>query len=171
MPRRIGQAAHGDGVRKIAIIIKEASREEMSVVHRIMHEAFEQYAGVLVPPSGALSETIEDILHKIEGRGAAILVWDGLEPVGSARFYYVENYMYIGRVAVLPAHRGKGIARYMLSYLEEIARSHSYSETRVEVRLSLPENVDYYKKLQYQIINEQSYPGGEDSWYTMSKSI
>ncbi|MFD0681661.1 MULTISPECIES: hypothetical protein [unclassified Paenibacillus] len=46
-----------------------------------------------------------------------------------------------------------------------------YSETRVEVRLSLPENVDYYKKLQYQIISEQSYPNGEDSWYTMSKSV
>ncbi|MDF2959708.1 MAG: family N-acetyltransferase [Paenibacillus sp.] len=155
----------------MAVTVKEACIEEIPVVHRIMREAFEEYDGVLVPPSGALSETVEDVIRKIDGRGGAVIVRDGQVPAGSARYYYSGNYIYIGRVSVIPGYRGRGLARYMLTYLEEAARGRSYSEARVEVRLSLPENVNYYKRLGYRVIKEQSYPGGEDSWYTMSKSL
>ncbi len=151
--------------------IREANQDEIEIVRQVMYEAFKEYHGILHPPSGALRETAESIRRKIEGRGGAIIVWDKSEPVGSALYYYEQDYMYIGRVSVIPAHRGKGIGKAIIAYLEDLAKSRGYSKTRIEVRLSLPDNLKYYEKLHYIPIEEHEYPDKTDRWYTMSKDL
>jgi ribosomal protein S18 acetylase RimI-like enzyme len=79
--------------------------------------------------------------------------------------------MYIGRVSVLPAYRGKGIGREMIYYLEQQAMKMGYAETRVEVRHSLPDNLRLYERLAYIPIQEHEYPEKTDRWYTMSKNL
>ena len=153
------------------LIIREASKDEIELVRMIIYDAFKEYIGVLHPPSGALRETVEGIRKKIEGRGGALIVWDESVPIGSALYYYENDYMYIGRVSVLPSYRGRGIAKAMIRYLEDLAKGKGYLKTRVEVRLSLPENLEYYTKLKYIPIEEHEYPDKTDKWYTMSKNL
>jgi ribosomal protein S18 acetylase RimI-like enzyme len=153
----------------MTIEIKEASSSEIDIVYHTMKEAFSEYIGKLNPPSGALSETTQDILNVINQGGGAIIAWDGLTAVGSTRYKFKDHYMYIGRVSVPPEFRGNGIFKQMLAFIEGLARERNLSETRVEVRLSIPVNVALYKKLEYEIIEHLYYPERTDSWYVMSK--
>ncbi|MWC27736.1 GNAT family N-acetyltransferase [Paenibacillus sp. MMS18-CY102] len=153
------------------ISLRPASPSELPTVHAIMRQAFEEYRGKLTPPSGALSETIEDISSKIEANGGAILAQDGNAAVGSAQFFIHEDYVYIGRVSVLPTHRGSGIAKQMVAYIENHARQLGVVQTRLEVRLSIPANVAYYKKLDYNVLSLHAYPDETDYWYVMGKVL
>ncbi|MEX1030673.1 MAG: GNAT family N-acetyltransferase [Paenibacillaceae bacterium] len=114
------------------LLIREAIHEEIEIVHAIMIEAFTEYIGILHPPSGALSETVESLQSKIGSKGGAIIAFKDSKAVGATIYYYQENYMYIGRVSVLPTFRGKGIGREMIYYLEQQAVKMGYAETRVE---------------------------------------
>ncbi|MFC5470658.1 GNAT family N-acetyltransferase [Cohnella suwonensis] len=153
------------------VTIAEAKDDEIPLVHGLMREAFEEYRGRLNPPSGALREEIADIRRTIGGRGGAILAWLDDRPVGSAQYYREENYLYIGRVSVVPAARGFGVGREMLDELEDRARRDGMTDTLVEVRLSLPGKVSFYEKRDYSAIRTVDYPERTDSWYVMSKRL
>lgn len=153
------------------MIIREAEPHEMELVHRVMKQAFAEYAGRLMPESGALRESFEDIIRKTAGCGGAILVWNGQEPIGSAQYVRKDNYLYIGRVAVLPNWRGRGIGKGMLEALEEMAIAAGLRETQVGVRLSIPENVEFYRRMRYVEMEHLFYPDRTDSWYVMRKRV
>ncbi|TCM87933.1 acetyltransferase (GNAT) family protein [Paenibacillus sp. BK033] len=152
-------------------LIKQASLEEIQIVHDVMGKAFEEYQGNLTPPSGALSETISDIIKKLSNNGGAIIAQVEGIPVGSAQYLFQDNYVYIGRVSVLPSHRGLGIGKMMVRYIETHARNEGVNESRLEVRLSIPSNVAFYKKLNYEIIEKHAYPDETDYWYVMKNSF
>lgn len=153
------------------IEIKVANETEIDFVYSTMVEAFQEYAGKLNPPSGALSETTENILTTMNQGGGSVIAWDGSSAAGSARFKFIDHYLYIGRVAVLPEYRGRGIGKSMLVFLENMAADKKISEARVEVRLSIPDNIDMYKRYNYEIIEQIFYPERTDSWYVMSKKF
>jgi Cof subfamily protein (haloacid dehalogenase superfamily) len=153
------------------MVIREASLGEAPIVFRLMVEAFREYDGRLNPPSGTLRETVDDTLSIMRSNGGAIIAWENEVPAGAARYEFRDKYMYIGRVSVHPDHRGKGIAQKMMLYLEELARRHRYFETRIGVRLSIPRNIEFYKRLNYQVIEHEYYPEKTDSWYVMSKTL
>ncbi|WP_127532223.1 GNAT family N-acetyltransferase [Paenibacillus kobensis] len=151
------------------LVIEEAAFEHWPIVHRIMREAFEEYRGVLNPPSGALRESMEDTVMKLKGRGGAVLAWLDGEPVGSAQFYREEEYMYIGRISVSVHARGRGIGKQIIAYLERLTVQRGAQETRLEVRLSIPDNIRLYERLGYSILEHVEYPEKTDSWYIMCK--
>lgn len=136
-----------------------AAPGDAPLVHRIMQEAFEEYRGRLEPPSSAHDETIEDVRHAIAA-GGAVLAWDEGTAVGSARFRPRPGYLYVGRVSVLPAWRGRGIGAALMTAIGEQARTLGLPEIRVEVRLSLPSNAALYRRLGYQTVSEQPHPRG-----------
>lgn len=134
-----------------------AKPEEAPLVYRIMQEAFAEYVSTLEPPSSANRETLADVEQAMT-KGGAILAWEGEVLVGSARFEQRLDYLYAGRVSVLPAHRGKGIASAMMKYLEEVARSKELMKIQVGVRMSLPDNVALYQGLSFEIVSTEAHP-------------
>lgn len=151
--------------------IREAKIEEADIVFHTMQESFMEYSGKLNPPSGALSETTQNVIKTFKEGGGAVLAWDGIRAVGSARYRYMDHYMYIGRVSVLQEYRGRGICKSLLNFIENKALSMGINESKVEVRLSIPENIDMYKRLKYEVIEHKFYPERTDSWYVMSKKL
>ncbi|HEY8597911.1 MAG TPA: GNAT family N-acetyltransferase [Thermomicrobiales bacterium] len=129
------------------------------LVHRIMIAAFEEYRGVLEPPSSTHQETVEDVRRAFD-TGGAVLAWISDEAVGSARFQPRPDYLYVGRVSTLPKWRGRGIASALMTFLEGHARTLGLPEIRVEVRLSLPSNVALYRRLGFHTVSEQPHPRG-----------
>jgi ribosomal protein S18 acetylase RimI-like enzyme len=153
------------------IQLREASVEEIPIVFRTMQLAFSEYKDRLFPPSGALTETISHTETIFARGGGAVIAWDGDMAVGSARYEFHEDYIYIGRVSVVPSYRGRGISKSMLNKIEGIAITKGIGDARVEVRLSIPDNIMLYKKLNYQPIEQIYYTEGTDSWYVMSKKL
>ena len=58
-------------------------------------------------------------------------------------------FLYVGRVAVLPAHRGRGVATALMAWCERLAVERGLSEVRLGVRLGLARNEALYRRLGY----------------------
>ena len=58
-------------------------------------------------------------------------------------------YLHVGRVAVVPAWRGRGVATALMGWFEELAASRGLAEIRLAVRLTLPRNEAFYRRLGY----------------------
>ena len=145
------------------IRITAASPDDAPIVRQIMLDAFEQFRGTLEPPSSALDETVADTRRAIEA-GGAILAWLDHRAVGSARYEPRLDYLYVGRVSVLPAYRGRGIAAALMAAMDEQARLLALPEVRVEVRHALPANLAFFRRLGFQTISEQPHPRGPAYW-------
>lgn len=154
------------------IAIHHAEVHELRLVYSIMQQAFAEYAGFLYPPSGALQEQEEDLHSMLSGQaGRAIIGRIGALPIASARYFVKRDYVYIGRISVLPDYRGRGIATSLLAFAELEAARLGKHEMQLEVRMSIPANIIMYEKLGYRIIEHIPYSVGTDVSVTMSKPL
>ena len=137
----------------------------------IIHAAYVEYEGKLTPPSGAHNETSESLAAKlIHGEGA--LAWDGENVVGSVLFERQGQALYLGRLAVPPPYRRRGIGARLVTYVEEQALARGINEITLGVRLQLPENTAFYTRLDYHIVSYSSHPGfTELTSMTMAKQL
>lgn len=139
-------------------------------MHGIMQAAFSEYDGLLNPPPVCLTETVDDVAAAIR-KGGALLAWIDGKAVGSARYDIHGGAFHVGRVSVLPTHRGYGIASIMMDYLEQLARTEGYAAMELETRLSLPRNVALYERLGFQIVDTWQSEAGADVQVAMMKPL
>jgi ribosomal protein S18 acetylase RimI-like enzyme len=154
----------------MTITIRTVGVEQAREVRRIMQLAFEEYRGRLVPPSGALTETVDDVRAAITS-GGAFLAFAGEGAVGSARYRLFPDHAYAERIAVRPAHRGRGIAVALMAAFEEAVQALGVPEARVGVRASLPSNLRFYENLGYRALASRPYPTGTDFEITLRKRL
>ena len=150
--------------------ISAASFDDAELMRRIMQEAFAEYIGVLRPESGAHTETADDV-RRVLALGGGILAWLRDDAVGAARYEQRDACLYVGRVAVLPAFRGHGIASAMMRHLEQVARDSGLPAMQVGVRMSLPSNLALYRRLGYELTDLQPHPRGPDRVGTLIKPL
>lgn len=154
----------------MGLCIRLATIAEAPLVRELMRAAFAEYAGVLEVPSGALSETVEDVVEHM-ALGGAVLAFDGEAAVGSGRFERLEGCIYIGRLSVHPADRGKGIGGAMMDFLENVGRSEGFAEAILGVRTAIPRNVDMYLRRGYEIVATYPHPRGTELIVDMAKKL
>lgn len=141
----------------MSLHLTRAEPRDAALVREIMLAAFAEYDGVVVPQPSALRETIEETERSIR-EGGGLLVFDGEAAVGSGRFQPHDDHLYVGRLAVLPSHRGRGIALLMMQELERIAGTLGLPEIRLSTRLVLKRNVSLYKRLGYEVTATLPHP-------------
>ncbi|MCW5940847.1 MAG: GNAT family N-acetyltransferase [Fimbriimonadaceae bacterium] len=139
--------------------VRIASDDELPLVYEIMRAAFEEYRGVLDPPSGALVETLDDA-RRSTAKGGAVLGFVEDRAVGSARFERRTGHVYCWRIAVLPVARGRGVATAMLEHIHGEARRLGYREVRLATREVMESNLRYYRKLGYEVVSRAPHPSG-----------
>src|SRR5688572_15197248 len=102
-------------------------------------QAFESYRGKFDPPSGVFTETIDSIRGKLEIGGGYIAIING-DVAGCVLYEPQADHMYLGRLAVLPAFRGNGVARVLVEAVEHRARELNLPAVQLGVRLALKGN-------------------------------
>ena len=153
------------------LLVRSAAPDDVPALLELIHAAFEQYRGRLDPPSGAHEETEESIAQKLHAGGAVVAI-DGDEFVGCAFFRSEPDQMYLGRLSVRPGHRGRGIARSLVEWVETHARTLTLPRVRVGVRLALTENRAYFERAGYVVTTLESHPGYEEATSaTMEKFV
>lgn len=135
-----------------------------------MHRAFGEYRGTLQPPSSAPDETLQDVRAAL-AKGGAFVARDGERVVGSARYHLRGDHTYAERVAVDPAHRGRGIGAALMHAIEDVARAAGHAEVRVVVRASLPGNIRFYEDLGYRTRQSRPHPRGPDFEMTLARDL
>src|SRR5215470_14937109 len=88
------------------------------------------------PPSSALRETPATIEAELQAGGGAVAERDGVM-VGAVLWREEEGSLYVGRLAVHPAHRRTGIARALMDAAEREARRRGLTRLHLGVRLAL----------------------------------
>lgn len=138
------------------LTIRLVDASEAELVHSLMLAGFAQL-GDLDPPSSALSERPEDVARAIE-RGGAAVAWLGGSPVGTVRWEPEEEWLYIGRLAVLPEAQRQGVASALMRVAEAEAARFGLEEAQVEMRTVLTGNQELFLRLGYEVIWVRPHP-------------
>lgn len=152
----------------MALEIRTAELSQANLVHQIVKAGFAEYIGKLPVSTSAEQETLEQVEQTLRKTGnAAILVWDNEKAVGTARYELRPEYMYVGRVAILPEYKGKGIGTLVMNYLESLAIELGKTGLKLGTRLSIKRNLSFYQRLGYQIEETEPHPRGNDTvvWF------
>jgi GNAT superfamily N-acetyltransferase len=151
------------------LILREATEANVPTVVALIRAAFQEYRGQLDPPSGALDETAERVRQNM-ARARVALAWWREEPVGCVFYEQRKDALYFYRLAVLPAHRRRGIGRALINYVETQARTLGLTYVRLGVRLALVPLRAYYERLGYRFVEYGRHEGyTEPTYVTLEK--
>jgi len=141
------------------LVLRAAVRTDAAEIAATIAAAFEQYRGKLIPESGAFGETAEAIASELARGAGAIVAERNGEMVGCVMIHEMEGDLYFGRLAVLPAARGTGLARRLIDAVEAEARRRDLPGIRLGVRVVLTDNQRLFQSLGYREISREAHPG------------
>ncbi|MBN1563273.1 MAG: GNAT family N-acetyltransferase [Anaerolineae bacterium] len=153
------------------IHLHEAQPDHADHILAVLVAAFEQYRDQLDPPSGVFRETAADIRQKL-ARGGGFVACDEQRIIGAVLYQAHPDYMYLGRLAVLPDYRGQHIATRLITQVEQQALVRQLATVRLNVRLSLTGNQRFFHSVGYTITDyccHENYT--EFTYVTMEKKL
>jgi ribosomal protein S18 acetylase RimI-like enzyme len=154
------------------IAVRAAQAGDAATIAALISAAFAQYRDRLDPPSGAFRETGEAIARELAAGSGALLAEDHDEAMGCVMTSQVDGDLYFGRLAVLPAARGRGLARRLVAAVEADADRRGLAGVRLGVRIALVENQRLFTALGYVEISRATHPGFDNPTYiTMRKPL
>lgn len=137
----------------------------------VIQAAYAEFLGKLDPPSGAFAETEGSIGVKVRKGGAMKASAHGAL-IGCVLYEPKGDFMYFGRLAVLPAWRQGGVAKGLIAAVEECTKAVGLTRVQIGVRLVLPAHQAYYEGLGYKPIAYECHPGfSQPTSVTMEKTL
>jgi ribosomal protein S18 acetylase RimI-like enzyme len=146
--------------------LREATIEDAATLLRLMHSAFEEYVGHLVPPSAAHDETVQTIRERLT-RGSAVMAFIDDEPAGFAFYHRQDSHLYFSRLSVLPKYRLRGVGRALVDFVEKRAIESGSEGVRLGVRVQLPHLKDWYERLGYTVTKYVAHDGHTTPTYLL----
>jgi len=141
------------------LVLRPATMADAEALAATIAAAFEQYRGKLVPESGAFAETAQSIAAELAKDAAAIVAERNGAIVGCVMTRVYEGDLYFGRLSVLPAARGLGLAARLIAAVEAEARHRGLPGVRLGVRIALTANQKLFTSLGYREISREAHPG------------
>jgi len=141
------------------VALRAASAADAPVIAATIAAAFAQYRGRLVPESSAFRETPEAIADQLANGSSAIVAERNGQMMGCVMTEVLEGDLYFGRLAVLPAARGLGLAKRLIAAVEDEARRRGLPGVRLGVRIALPDNQRLFQSLGYREISREAHSG------------
>lgn len=126
---------------------------------KVILSAFAYMEGVVDPPSSTTRLTPQ-VLQDKSGSEIAYVALEGDRIVGCV-FLRPEppETLYVGKLAVLPDAQGKGIGARLLIVAERTARAEGLCALRLEVRVELTRNQNYFADFGFVRTAENRHPG------------
>ncbi|MBK7329561.1 MAG: GNAT family N-acetyltransferase [Dehalococcoidia bacterium] len=152
-----------------ALTLTFVGPEQAEIVRELMLAAFAEYEC----PDRPVERDVGRPSRMSPGTllSGAVLARLGSETVGSGRFELRDDHVYIGRLSVLPPHRGRGVAAAMMLAMEQRAAAAGFREARIGVRTLLPRNIALYERLGYVVTNRYQHPRGDEIIVDMAKAL
>lgn len=146
--------------------IQLATDADAETIVKILHDAFREYDGVLVPPSGVHRESVESVRAKMQ-TGQWLLARNGGRAAGCVWCEPNDGYMYLGRLAVVPELRGRGIGNALLDAVEMRARKEGFTRVRLGVRVVLADMRAAYERRGYVFVETRTHEGFTEPTYVI----
>jgi ribosomal protein S18 acetylase RimI-like enzyme len=110
------------------------------------------------PPSSVLKETKADFAARLRDEACFIVETDG-KLAGSIFCAVKGDALYIGRLAVAPEWRRRGIANTLIEAAKEEARRGGAKRITLGARIMLPGNVALFRRHDFLVVRETCHPG------------
>lgn len=134
--------------------VRQATIEDAAVIYDVMIQAFREYE-VENPPSSALQETVATITFAMTEGEKALVVYEADIPIAAVRYTLLAEELYFYRLSVIPDCRGRGIAKYILQQLEQVAASYKKQRLYCKVRMNVMKNVALYQACGFQLVHHE----------------
>ena len=135
--------------------ITPADAASVAVLVRI---AFAAQSVVTDPLPSALRVTEADVTTHLRTGGGAVVEADG-EIVGSALWTEQGGGLYLSRLAVAPAWRGRGIAKALVAAAEDAAREQQLPRIHLSTRIPLLDNRQLFAACGFIETEREAHPG------------
>jgi len=149
--------------------LRAMEERDAVAVATLIRAAFAAQSVPTDPPPSATRVTGDDVAaHLRTGRGAVAEAQGEL--AGSALWAEQDGGLYLGRLAVAPAWRGRGIARALVAAAEEAARRMALPRVRLSTRLALLDNRRLFAACGFVETSCEAHPGyAEPTFVNMEK--
>ena len=139
-------------------VIRALGQEDAAEAVRVIHAAFAAQGVVTDPPSGALRETAASVGDAIAaGGGFGAEAGAGL--VGVVLWVEQPGALYLGRLAVVPAARGRSVGRGLVDAVEALARRRGLAKVTLGARLVLTSNRAFFAACGYREAGFETHAG------------
>ena len=154
-----------------SILIRKAGANEAAALLDLMRRAFAEYSGVLKPESSVFVET-ETVLAGKLAEGGGFVAEESGRLVGCVIAETKEAKGYLGRLAVDPAVRRRGVAQRLMQAGEDFMRARGLRAVEINVRIALTGNIALFEALGYRETRRLAHPGwAEPTYLVMEKSL
>ena len=151
--------------------VRAAGIDDAAAIADLVRRAFSTQSRPTNPPSGALKETAATIAEQLARGGGAVLQAGGAL-VGAVLWTVEEGALYLGRLAVDPEHRRRGIARALIDEAEREARRRGLPRMTLGVRLALEDNRRLFASCGFEETTLHRHDGfSEPTWVTMERRL
>jgi GNAT superfamily N-acetyltransferase len=120
----------------------------------LIRSAFAYMDGIVDPPSSVHFLTLSAL-----GAGPGDVWVIGAPPVACAVFTPKSDALYIGKLAVRPDARGKGLARRLINLAENRARALGLTALEMQTRIELSQNHAAFAAMGFSEVARTAHPG------------
>jgi predicted N-acetyltransferase YhbS len=160
------------------IVVRRAAQADAAHVAALVNAAFGEYRGHLKPEPSALREDADTVAPQLTAPagGAVALRINGngtpSAPVGVVLFRPEDADLYLGRLAVPPESRGRGIAGALIRFVEDEARRRGCPGIVLGVRIALPDNQRLFARHGFREVSRHAHDGyAQPTWIKMRKCL
>lgn len=137
----------------------------------LIRRCFAEHVGRVDPPPSALGETAASVAAQVAASGGAVAEAGGLV-AACVLWAEKEGGLYVGRLAVAPESRGRGLARALLAAAESEARRRGLPRLHLGTRLALADNRALFASCGFRECGRFSHAGfSHPTWVALEKML
>ena len=139
-------------------VLRALRASDAEAAAALIRTAFAAQTVVTDPPPSALRETGASVAASL-AEGGGIGAWARGSLAGCVIWQVQERGLYLGRVSVDPAWRGRGIAPAMIAALEQEAQARGLPRLLLSTRLVLVDNRRLFARCGFVETAQHAHPG------------
>jgi GNAT superfamily N-acetyltransferase len=122
----------------------------------LVHAAFRDLP--IDPPSSVLKETAADFAARLKSEACFVIEAEG-RLVGSVFCAPQDDALYVGRLAVVPAWRRRGVASALIEAAKAEARRIGARRITLKARIALASNIALFSRHGFAVVAEETHQG------------
>jgi GNAT superfamily N-acetyltransferase len=142
----------------IGVALAPPDFDDWTGLHALLASCFGPMEGRIDPPSSFVAMT-PDTLRAKAADEVLILAHDGPTLVGCAFCAPKGEALYLGKLAVAPGYRGRGLLRRMLDSADAVARARGLTALTLQTRVELTENHATFAALGFRRTGTEAHEG------------